>query len=429
MIYTLREKFTDNILVLLLVFTGGGLLFVFNRNVMYYIFLALLVGVILMNSYKLKRQLLNSVISTSILVISLFILNFLFANSEQSIDKYLYYLTVIVSSILFYVHFKNNRGISIFLVRLNFVLKLICIHSLINFIAYFFVYDQLFEIGGIEEIGNTEKYVCRTYNYLFYYASDEITLSVMNLFGFDFCRNQGLFWEPGILQIFLNLFFFLEAFIYKRNRWLLIIGFVILGTYSTTGILILIGQLVYLFLNRFNKNKLLLPIIFLSFIPIYFVFSVNIEEKLKGNRVFSFQKRIFDFTQPLFIAAAHPLTGIGLDYHEFQKLRYEFYIDEESLELINETLGVSLKGAGTSLGSTNSITFLCAAMGFPTAILFVFMFLRQKIINDHRLLFFFIVFISVMSEPLFLRPFFFIFVISGFYHFFLKFTSYRTKLS
>jgi energy-coupling factor transporter transmembrane protein EcfT len=88
MIYTLREKFTDNILVLFLVFTGGGLLFVFNRNVMYYIFLALLVGVILMNSYKLKRQLLNSVISTSILVISLFIINFLFANSEQSLDKY-----------------------------------------------------------------------------------------------------------------------------------------------------------------------------------------------------------------------------------------------------------------------------------------------------------------------------------------------------
>ena len=70
-----------------------------------------------------------------------------------------------------------------------------------------------------------------------------VTLSVMNLFGFEFCRNQGLFWEPGVLQIFLNLFFFLEAFIYKRNRWLLIIGFVILGTYSTTGILILIGQL------------------------------------------------------------------------------------------------------------------------------------------------------------------------------------------
>ena len=282
--------------------------------------------------------------------------------------------------------------------------------------AYFFISDQLIEISS-------EYYSCKTYNYIFYYASEEINLSVMNLFGIEFCRNQGLFWEPGVLQIYLNLFFFIQAFLLKQNRWLILIGFVILGTYSTTGIIILIGQLIYLFIQRFNENKLFLPIIFLSFVPIYLVFSINIEEKFRGNRIFSFQKRLFDFTQTIFIAAANPVTGVGLDLDQFQKLRYEFYIDSESLELINETLGVSLKGAGTSAGSANSLTFLLAAMGFPTAILFVFMFLRQKIINNHRLLFYFIVFVSVMSEPLFLRPFFFIYIISGFYYFFIKFTN------
>ena len=422
MFYSLREKYTDNLLVMLLVFTGGGLLFVFNRNLMYYIFTALLVIVILLNFFKLKRELTNSIIFTTISILSLFIINFFFAVSEQSLDKYLYYLTVVLSSVMFYVHFKNNRGNQIFLLRLNFILKLIFLHAIVNFIAYFFVNDQLFEISS-------EYYSCKTYNYLFYYASDEINLSVMNLFGVEFCRNQGLFWEPGVLQIYLNLFFFLQAFILKQNRWLFLIGFVILGTYSTTGILILIGQLVYLFIQRFNENKLFLPIIFLSFIPIYFVFSINVEEKLRGNRVFSFQKRLFDFTQPLFIAASHPLTGVGLDLDQFQKLRYEFYIDNESLELINETLGVSLKAAGTSAGSANSITFLLAAMGFPTGILFVFMFLRQKIINEHRFIFYFIVFASVMAEPLFLRPFFFVFIISGFYHYFLKFTGNSLEIS
>ena len=422
MIYTFREKHIDNLLVLLLVFTAGGLLFVFNRNLMYYFFLSTLLITILVNSFQFRRQLLNASIFTATSILLLFLVNYFFAVNEQSIDKYLYYLTVIMSSVLFYVHFKNNRSNQIFLLRLNFILKLIFLHSLLNFIAYFFVGEQLFDISS-------EYYSCKTYNYIFYYASDEINLSVMNLFGIEFCRNQGLFWEPGVLQVFLNLFFFLEAFIYKRNRWLLLIGFVILGTYSTTGIIILIGQLVYLFIQRFNENKLFLPIIFLSFVPIYLVFSINIEEKFKGNRIFSFQKRLFDFTQPIFIAAANPLTGVGLDLDQFQKLRYEFYIDDKSLELINETLGVSLKAAGTSAGSANSLTFLLAAMGFPTAILFVFMFLRQKIINDHKLLFFFIVFVSVMSEPLFLRPFFFIYIISGFYHFFLKFTSNRTNLS
>ena len=90
---------------------------------------------------------------------------------------------------------------------------------------------------------------------------------------------------------------------------------------------------------------------------IYLVFSINLEEKLRGNRVFSFQKRLFDFTQPIFIAASNPVTGVGLDLDQFQKLRYEFYIDDKSLELINETLGVSLRAAGTSAGSANSLTF------------------------------------------------------------------------
>ena len=415
-LYTIREKLVDNLLVLFLVFTGGGLLFVFNRNFMYYTFLAVLIISILLNYHRIKKDLMNSIIFTSISVLVLFLINFFFAISEQSVDKYLYYLTVIMTSVLFYVHFKNNRSNQILLARLNFILKLIFFHSLLNFIAYFFISDQLSEI-------NSEYYTCKTYAYLFYYASDEITLSVMNLFGVEFCRNQGLFWEPGVLQIYLNLFFFLQAFILRKNRWLILIGFAILGTYSTTGIIILIGQLIYLFIQRFNENKLYLPVIFLSFIPIYFIFSINLEEKLRGNRIFSFQKRLFDFTQPIFIAATNPLTGVGLDLDQFQKLRYEFYIDSESLELINETLGVSLKAAGTSAGSANSLTFLLAAMGFPTAILFVFMFLKQKIISNHKLLFYFIVFSSVMSEPLFLRPFFFIFIISGFYHFFLKFTS------
>ena len=419
--YTLNQKYTDNVLTLLLVFTGGGLLFVFNRNLMYYFFLALLFGVIIINASELKRSLSNSIIFTFLTIITLFIINFLFASSEQSLDKYLYYFTVIISSILFYVHFKNNRGNHIFLLRLNFILKIIFLHALFNFLAYFFVYDQLFTV-------ESEYYNCKTYNYIFYYASDEISLSVMKLFGIEFCRNQGLFWEPGVLQVYLNIFFFLEAFVYKRKKWLLIVGFVILGTYSTTGIIILIVQLFFLLIQQIRTNVIILPIIFLSFIPIYFIFSVNVEEKFKGNRVFSFQKRLFDLTQPLFIAASHPLTGVGLDLDQFQKLRYEFYIDSESLELINETLGVSLRGAGTSAGSANSLTFLMAAMGFPTAILLVFMFLRQKIIEKHKLLFFIIVFTSVMSEPLFLRPFFFIFIVSGFYNFFIKFTAYRRKL-
>ena len=172
--YSLRAKNLDNLLVLLLVFTGGGLLFVFNRNLMYYSFLTILFFSIILNYNNIKRELLNSIIFSTVCVLILFLINFFFAVTEQSVDKYLYYLTVVMTSVMFYVHFQNNRSHQIFLSRLNFVLKLIFFHSLLNFFAYFFINDQLTEISS-------EYYSCKTYNYIFFYASDEINLSVMNL--------------------------------------------------------------------------------------------------------------------------------------------------------------------------------------------------------------------------------------------------------
>ena len=76
------------------------------------------------------------------------------------------------------------------------------------------------------------------------------------------------------------------------------ISFVILTSYSTTGLAILLIQaLVYLLEERKN-NKLILPVIAILLVPIYFVFSVNVDDKIQGEKEASFQKRIFDLTQP-----------------------------------------------------------------------------------------------------------------------------------
>ena len=64
---------------------------------------------------------------------------------------------------------------------------------------------------------------------------------------------------------------------------------------------------------------MLAPILIILLIPIYLVLSTNVKEKISGEREASFQKRMFDFTQPFFIALDYPLTGIGLDLVQFQK--------------------------------------------------------------------------------------------------------------
>ena len=403
-------KITDIILISLLILSSGGLLFVFNRNICYAIFLGALLLAVLFSKDKLKTREVYSALLTSFTILFLFYINYIFAISTQTINKYAYYFTVCTVSILTLLYFRNNKKKDIFINRLYFVLKIVLFHAGLNFFAYFFIKNNL---STISSINNDYE----TFFNIFFYVPKKCLVSV---FGLEFCRNQGLFWEPGILQAFLNILFFLEAFIIKKSKALLIIiGFVLLTTYSTTGLSILLLQGIVYIHNEFKKNKLFLFIVAVL-IPIYLVLQVNVEDKVQGEKEASFQKRFFDLTQPFYIALENPITGIGLDSEQFQKLREEFYFTSSTLDYIHNQTGLGLKVSVTDKGSSNSIMFLLAATGFPTAILFIYMLFKQQIIKDKRWLWMIIIIISVMSEPLLLRPFFFIFIVSGFMSFYQK---------
>ena len=405
--YLFSHKLIDSLIVMLLVFSSGGLLFVFNRNIMYAFFFLLLLAAFIFTGKRIKRRIFNTSFLTLIIVIALFGINYLFADSTQSANKYLYYLMVIITSGLTLVHFYNNRSKDIFVYRLHFILKLIVIHAF----AYLFV------SGALKTIIHAE-YECDTFNYIFYFAFlEEKKHAFFSLFGLDIIRNQGLFWEAGVAQVFFNIFFFLEAHIIKRSRLLLVLAaFTILTTYSTAGITILLLQIIYYVIVELRKNILVIPIILIAAIPIYNIFTENVEAKFSGEQEASFQKRFFDMVQPFFIALENPVTGIGLDLYKFQEYRYNFILSSKTFENLQEQTGVELKMSGTDQGSSNSFMFLLAAMGFPTGLFFIYMLLKQQIIPKRNKMLIAIIFLSLISSPLLLRPFFFIFILSGIMH-------------
>lgn len=420
MIYTLKQKFIDNLIVFMLIMSTGGLLFVFNRNILFLVFFGILIFAYIFMGEKLNRNFLNSSLITLITISSLFIINYIFAINTQADSKYLYYLMIISISIMVLNYFKNNRNYDILIIRIYSVLKIVMIHSILNFLAFFIIKNNLTVI-------TSNYHECETFMNAFFYTTER---GIVNIFGLEFCRNQGAFWEPGVLQVFLNIFFFLEAFIIRKRKLLLLItAIAILSTYSTTGLALLLFQgAVYLF-SESKKNKFLIPIVLLAAIPVYMIFSMNIEEKVQGEKEASFQKRLFDLTQPLFIAIEHPLTGIGLDIEQFQEMRQEFYFSSPVLRSLQEQVGIESKVLGTDKGSSNSIMFLFAAMGFPSAILLLYMFFKQQIIKEKKGLWMLIMVISVMSEPLLLRAFFFLFIISGFNQVFHRITSHKKQIS
>ena len=403
----------------MLVSSTGGLLFVFNRNLAFLIFASTIIFSLLYLGKGINKSAYYSSFVTLLVVLFLFAVNFIFAINPQSLTKYAFFGITIFTTILALFYFNNQDDKDSFIKSLYFVLKLILFHSLFSFLAYFIVKDQLFLLTS--EYHDTE-----TFNYLFYYSVKGGSL--VNLFGLDLHRNAGIFWEPGILQAYLNILFFLEVSIFSRNKKLLaliILG--ILSTYSTTGLLLIIIQLMY-----FSQTELkrYIPVILIALIaaPLYFFSSINLNEKIYGEREFSFQKRLFDLTQPFFIALEHPLSGVGLDLDSFQEVREEFYINSNLNNILGE-LGIEQKVETTSKGSTNSVMYMLAGMGFPTTILFIFMFMKQQIIKNDKFIWFIITFISVMSEPLLFRPFFLMFIISGFIHFFYKVVNHNKKIS
>ncbi len=406
----------DFMIVSLLILSTGGLLFVFNRNLCYAIFVFVLLFAILLSRNKYTTRDVTAAIITGLTILLLFCINYFSAISNQVINKYAYYFTVCTVSILTLLYFRNRNQKDILITKVYFVLKLILYHSVLNFFAYFFFKHDLTTISSV----NNDY---ETFLNIFFYVPKKCIVSI---FGLEFCRNQGLFWEPGILQAFLNSLFFLEAFIFRKSKFLLfLIAFTILTTYSTTGLSVLLFQVIVYLYNEFKKNKLLFSIIVSSIIPIFLVFQINVQEKVKGEKEASFQKRFFDLTQPLYIAVKHPITGIGLDSEQFQKFRQEFYFTSSTLDYIYDQTGVGLKVSVTDKGSSNSVMFLLAATGFPTFLLFMYMLFKQKIIITKKWLWMIIMLSAVMAEPLLLRPFFFIFIISGFMNLYTKIIVYK----
>ena len=420
---TNTHKFFDTLLLTLLVFSGGGLLFVFNRNLFSVILLLVALFTIVFMGREIKKSIFNSSLITLSFFSFLVLINYMIfpeieimGSINPNLLNYGFHLMNITSCVIIFTHFKNNRSSEYFLGRMRYILKIILYFSIINFLAYFFVKSQLIDLYG----GYNNDLVTKTYNYLFFFHPEK---NELNFFGIGLIRNQGWFWEPGVNQVYLNILLYLEGFVFKRGRWIIpLIIFAILTTYSTTGIFIMIIVLFFIFMKSIKRNRLLILLAIILSFPLYYVAKLNIEDKTTGEKSSSFQKRYLDLVQPLAIASDYPITGVGLDRSYFGKLRSKFQMENNFGKIIQTYTGLERMSDSTEKGSSNSLTYLMAAMGFPIAFFIIYCLFKQTLFPYKRRIFMLIILISVLSEPLLLRPFFLILIVSGMISFFSKFT-------
>lgn len=214
-------------------------------------------------------------------------------------------------------------------------------------------------------------------------------------------RSQGLFWEPGVYQMYLNIALHYFLF-YGRKKWAVpaIVG--ILLTLSTTGVVLAGLQIAYytIFNDLPLRRRLAMFIIVIPLIASYGMFAFTLtNDKISGSREGSYLARSFDTQNGVAVALAHPF-GIGFNNQKYQELA------------AGNVFGVDTK-IQTDRGQTNGIVMLIYSTGWLWAVVLLYLTYRQRIMMRHKFLLFSVLFGSLLTEPLFFSPFVFLFAVSG----------------
>ena len=344
-------------------------------------------------------------------ILSLSILFFILRKRFLIKKKYLYFLLIIytiliVSIYINEVSFVNYRGI--FMSLFSSVLILSSFESTKEVANYFikacqivmwlafinFILTSLLPNLFVKAIANDSSYEVFTILYIFNDLGVPYQIA-----GINFFRNQGVFWEPGVLQVIMNILVYYYLFEEKKSlKHILLPIFILLTTASTTGLLLFAFLFTLKSIKEFDiKNFFIFVLVGISFVPILMN---DIEYKFKGKGQQSSQLRTYDALMGIYIISKYPFTGIGIDDDKYKKETGLSFVEVDGQNLTIER------------GNTNSIILLCLYFGIPLAIIILYRVYHQRLF-EKKWLFFIILIVCLMSEPLITRMFFYLLLMSS----------------
>jgi hypothetical protein len=379
------------IITLLLILASGSVIHLFYGAALTFLLTFLLIILFTRSLLCLNVNLVKRFIVSEVILFAFLGINYISVIYENDLLAYgsLFLRASLVNMFLFYIiHQKIN-----FSVVLYKSLKIIIILSGLNVILSFPLFPFAKETSGIIFI--------KTFYFIFNYQSE------FDIMGFKLLRNQGVFWEPGILAIYANLFVFYTILLKKKTHWLIAGVITVISTFSTTGLFLLFSQAIYFFfMLKANKLTKLLSLGFLFLFVIYFLVP-NFNEKIQGSGYASFDLRTFDALNAFNIFLNHPVFGIGIDQNVYLKL-YDKYQVAENFSFIYDVYS-------EIRGNSNSILMIFVSFGAINAMFFFKQFFNSQFVSEHSKLFYFIIFISLFSEPLILSNFFLLIPLFSFY--------------
>jgi hypothetical protein len=310
--------------------------------------------------------------------------------------------------VCFYFYYKPN-----FVLYLNSILLVFIIHAIVStvIISVFPTENTLFSTldGGSKYVG---------YLYLFFQRIHvdwwgDLEPSYISYFGFQLQRAHGMAWEPGNFSTYVNVFIFLNLFIYKKTRYVALGVVAIVLAWSTSGMIVMLGQFIYYFYSNRKKisSRFIVPQIIIGVLLLsWFAMATinNFDEKIYGDKSGSGASRLLNTVVALKTIAENPLIGTGFNFESYSNELDKSFSSSQSL-ISTFVDSESQREAA----STNSFLRLYAQLGIPIGLILTIALFKQTLITKNKKLFAVIIIMSVSSAPLMFTPFYFLFITSG----------------
>lgn len=310
-------------------------------------------------------------------------------NSGFEISKFIFFLGILLEVYLFLLTYRKNSTY-VFEMDLVKVLNSFFIHAFFCFLFY-----TIFN-GAFKE-NDLSGYPYQHLLHIFYLDREG--------------RTTGLLWEPGVLQLLLNLLLFFSIKNNKGTPYIFLIILVIISTGSTTGYFILLLNFLFFLSQRINLTnpKVILTFVGTLILPILFysVVKENLINKLGGENT-SGLVRLRDLMVGYEMIKEKPILGHGL--YELTYLNTKPYVFSVESGMFSEDYMQNTGDMGG--GYTNGLLAIFTWFGIPLGVAIYILFYKNSLIQERRFFFFVIFALSLISEPLSYTPFFLLFPIS-----------------
>lgn len=310
-----------------------------------------------------------------------------YVNYSPTIVNYLLFL-IKLSLIFIFVRYCILKQIDI-LKMLNNVVVGICIYSLFTYVFL----DVMHVISPSHvEVINNKPY--KIYFGLHYHWQD------LNWFSWRVSRNNSIFWEPGVFQIYISYAIFFQLFLAKKanKKVMALLIFSIFTTFSTTGTMLTLVILVIKFVSLKSK-KLLSMLMKVYLFPVLLIGGIyvgtSVFNQKANNGSASYDLRADDLGVGLHLFYKKPFFGWG-------------FLNNSGFEAIT--------GFSTNSNGFVSLLFQQGVFGFIIlCIPILIISIRLIKIKDFftALAFTLFYFVSAATEPLMYANFFNIFVSMG----------------